>query len=286
MQIATSTDLLVEGRHFFPDVDPQALGHKSLAVNLSDLAAMGAKPLGCVLGLALPSMNEPWLAAFSRGFHDLADAHGCALLGGDTTRSPHDLAISVTVFGAVAADHALRRDAARVGDHIWVSGTLGAADVAYRLLDGQIPVDEVTLAATRRALEWPSPRVALGQALVGVAHAAIDISDGLLQDLGHVLTASRVGAQLRFDAMPVDPALDGLPANVVTQAVLGGGDVYELCFTAEPDSHDRILHAAARVGVPVTLVGHITQAPGVVVVDVEGRAMSSLPRGFDHFSVS
>lgn len=286
MQVATSTDLLIQGRHFFPDVAPRALGHKSLAVNLSDLAAMGAKPLGCVLGLALPEMNEPWLAAFSQGFHDLAAAHGCALLGGDTTRSPHDLAISVTVFGAVAADRALRRDAARVGDHIWVSGTLGAADVAYRLLDGQLPVDTTLLAATRSALEWPRPRVALGQALTGLAHAAIDISDGLLQDLGHVLSASRVGAQLRYDLMPVAPAIRGLSFNAVTQAVLGGGDVYELCFTAAAAQHDDILRAAADVGVPVTRVGYITQEPGMVVIGEDGQAMSTLPRGFDHFPVS
>ncbi|MCD0505897.1 thiamine-phosphate kinase, partial [Bordetella petrii] len=145
MQIATSTDLLIQGRHFFPDVDPQALGHKSLAVNLSDLAAMGARPIGCVLGLALPQASAPWLSAFARGFHDLADAHGCPLMGGDTTRSPNDLAISVTVFGAVPSGRALRRDAARAGDQVWVSGSLGAADVAYRILAGRrrYPVHEL-----------------------------------------------------------------------------------------------------------------------------------------------
>jgi len=286
MHIATSTDLLIEGRHFFPDVDPQALGHKSLAVNLSDLAAMGARPVGCVLGLALPQANEPWLAAFAQGFHALADAHGCPLIGGDTTRSPHDLAISVTIFGAVAADRALRRDAAQAGDEIWVSGTLGAADVAYRLLDGQLPEDAALLAATRRALEWPEPRVALGQGLLGVAHAAIDISDGLLQDLGHILSASRVGAQLHYDAMPVAPALHGMPPAALTQAVLGGGDVYELCFTAAADQHDQVLSAAARAGAAVTRVGHITQTPGVVVLGADGQPLSALPRGFDHFPVS
>ncbi|GAB3122862.1 thiamine-phosphate kinase [Bordetella tumbae] len=286
MQVATSTDLLIQGRHFFPDVDPQALGHKSLAVNLSDLAAMGARPIGCVLGLALPQANESWLAAFAQGFHALADAHGCPLIGGDTTRSPQDLAISVTIFGAVAADRALRRDAAQAGDEIWVSGALGAADVAYRLLDGQWPEDAALLAATRRALEWPEPRVALGQGLVGVAHAAIDISDGLLQDLGHILSASRVGAQLHYDAMPVVPALHGLPPAVLTQAVLGGGDVYELCFTAAADQHEQVLSAAARVGVAVTRVGHITQALGIVVLGADGHPLSALPRGFDHFPVS
>lgn len=286
MHIATSTDLLIEGRHFFPDVDPRALGHKSLAVNLSDLAAMGAHPIGCVLGLALPQANESWLAAFAQGFHALADAHGCPLIGGDTTRSPHDLAISVTIFGAVAADRALRRDAAQVGDEIWVSGTLGAADVAYRLLDGQLPADATLLAATRRALEWPEPRVALGQGLVGVAHAAIDISDGLVQDLGHILSASGVGAQLHYDAMPVAPALHGLPQATLTQAVLGGGDVYELCFTAAADLHEQVLSAAARAGVAVTRVGHITQTPGMVVLGADGHPLSALPRGFDHFPVS
>lgn len=286
MQVATSTDLLIEGRHFFPDVDPQALGHKSLAVNLSDLAAMGARPVGCVLGLALPQASEPWLAAFAQGFHALADAYGCPLLGGDTTRGPHDLAISVTIFGAVAADCALRRDAAQAGDEIWVSGALGAADVAYRLLDGQWPADAALLAATRQALEWPQPRVALGLALAGVAHAAIDISDGLLQDLGHILAASRLGAQLHYDAMPVAPALQPLSPATRMQAVLGGGDVYELCFTAAADQHERILSAAARAGVPVTVVGRITQTPGMVVLDADGQPLPALPRGFDHFPVS
>jgi thiamine-monophosphate kinase len=283
LHIATSKDLLIQGRHFYPDVDPEALGHKALAVNLSDLAAMGAKPLGCVLGLALPDVDEPWLAAFARGFHALADAYGCALIGGDTTRSVHDLTISVTVFGAVAATHALRRDGARVGDHIWVSGALGAADVAYRLLDGQWPANDELLAATRRALEWPTPRVALGLALAGLAHAAIDISDGLLQDLGHILSASRVGAQLQFEALPIAPALNGLDRDPLTRAVLGGGDVYELCFTAAAEDEARIRQAGARVGVPVSRIGLVTEGADLVVMAPDGHAMSALPRGYDHF---
>ena len=286
MHIATSTDLLIQGRHFFPDVDPQALGHKALAVNLSDLAAMGARPIGCVLGLALPQADETWLAAFARGFHGLAGVHGCPLMGGDTTRSPHDLAISVTVFGAVAPGRALRRDAARAGDQVWVSGALGAADVAYRLLDGQLPADAARLAGARRALEWPEPRVALGLALGGLAHAAIDISDGLLQDLGHVLAASGVGAQLRYDAMPAAAAVQGLPAAAAAQAVLGGGDAYELCFTAAPGDRGRVLAAAAGAGVPVTAIGHIDPRPGIVVLDANGQPMANLPRGFDHFPAS
>ncbi|KNE24553.1 thiamine-phosphate kinase [Achromobacter spanius] len=282
-QVATSTDLLLEGRHFFSDVDPRALGHKSLAVNLSDLAAMGARPIGCVLGLALPRLDEPWLAAFAEGFHALAAAHGCPLIGGDTTRSAHDLAISVTVFGAVPAGQALRRDAAQAGDDIWVSGELGAADVAYRLLDGQYPANDALLAATRAALEWPQPQVALGMALRGVAHAAVDLSDGLLQDLGHILTASRLGARLEVDSMPVAAAVAALEDAPRRRAVLGGGDVYQLCFTASAAQRDAVQAAARAVGVQVTRVGQTLAQAGLQVLDGQGRPLDDLPGGFDHF---
>ena len=271
MQVATSTDLLIEGRHFFSDVDPTALGHKALAVNLSDLAAMGARPIGCVLGLALPAIDEVWLASFAQGFHALAQRHGCPLLGGDTTRSLQGLSISVTVFGAVAASQALRRDAARSGDDIWVSGALGAADTAYRLLAGRLPADAVRLAATRQALEWPQPQVELGLALAGLAHAAIDISDGLLQDLGHILQASHLGASLNYGAMPVAPALAGLTPPQLRQAVLGGGDVYELCFTAAPEQRGRIAALAAQLGLTLTRIGHTVSEPGLVVLDANGK---------------
>jgi len=282
-EVATSIDLLLEGRHFFSDVDPRALGHKSLAVNLSDLAAMGARPIGCVLGLALPRLDEAWLAAFAQGFHDLAAAHGCPLIGGDTTRSAHDIAISVTVFGSVPAATALRRAGARAGDDIWVSGELGAADIAYRLLDGQHPADPPLLAATRAALEWPEPQVALGLALRGIAHAAIDISDGLLQDLGHILAASGVGACLWYASLPAAAALDGLAEPRRRQALLGGGDVYQLCFTAPAARRADVAQAARQAGVRVTRVGEITAGPGLAVRDAEGRPLAGLPRGFDHF---
>lgn len=282
-QVATSTDLLLEGRHFFPDVDPKALGHKALAVNLSDLAAMGARPIGCVLGLALPRVAEPWLAAFAQGFHALADAHGCPLIGGDTTRSANDLAISVTVFGAVPPGLALRRDGAKAGDDIWVSGELGAADVAYRLLDGQYPADAALLAATREALEWPQPQVALGLALRGIAHAAIDLSDGLLQDLGHILAASGVGACLRFADLPVAPALAGLACTPLRRAVLGGGDVYQLCFTAPASRRNQVLAAAQAAGASVTRVGQTQPQAGLSVLDAQGLPLPELPAGFDHF---
>jgi thiamine-monophosphate kinase len=282
-QVATSTDLLLEGRHFFPDVDPRALGHKSLAVNLSDLAAMGARPIGCVLGLALPRLDEPWLAAFAEGFHALAAAHGCPLIGGDTTRSAHDLAISVTVFGAVPAGQALRRDAAQAGDDIWVSGELGAADVAYRLLDGQYPANDALLAATRAALEWPQPQVALGMALRGIAHAAVDLSDGLLQDLGHILAASRLGARLEVDRMPVAAALSALDDAPRRRAVLGGGDVYQLCFTAPAAQREAVQAAARAASAQVTRVGQTLAQPGLQVLDGQGRPLTELPGGFDHF---
>ncbi|OZI55754.1 thiamine-phosphate kinase [Bordetella genomosp. 1] len=283
MQVATSKDLLVSGRHFYPDVAPRALGHKALAVNLSDLGAMGARPIGCLLGLALPTAEPAWLAGFAEGFHALAARHGCALIGGDTTRSPHDLVISVTVFGAVDPARALRRDAAKPGDDIWVSGRLGAADVAYRLLDGQLPADPARLAATRGALEWPEPRVALGQALGGIAHAAIDLSDGLLQDLGHILTASKAGARIDYAALPLADALAGLPEPVLRRAALGGGDVYELCFTAPPEARDAVLAAGAHTGAPVARVGAITAEAGIQVRDAQGRPLADLPGGFDHF---
>lgn len=284
LQVVTSTDLLLEGRHFFPDVDPRALGHKALAVNLSDLAAMGATPTACVLGIGLPNVDELWLAAFAQGFLALANHHACPLLGGDTTRSHQGMVISVTVFGTVVPGQALLRSAAQRGDDVWVSGRLGAADVAYRLLAGLIPADADSLRDTRQALEWPTPRIELGQALAGVAHAALDISDGLLQDLGHILTASGLGAELRYDAMPIHPALTRLPEPVVSYAVLAGGDVYELCFTASPSRREQILAIGQACGVPLAQVGTLRSEPGISLSQA-GIAMA-LPAasGFDHFS--
>jgi len=283
--VATSVDLLLEGRHFFSDVDPRALGHKSLAVNLSDLAAMGASPLGCVLGIGLPQADEAWVDAFSQGFLALCDTHACPLIGGDTTRSNQGVVISVTVFGSVDPNLALRRDGARPDDDIWVSGTLGAADVAYRLLAGALAPDPVRLAATRAALEWPTPRLALGRALAGMAHAALDVSDGLLQDLGHILKASGVGAVLDYAALPVDPALTGLSPEDVAHAVLAGGDVYELCFTAGRQRRAAVQQAAREAGVPVSRIGAVQREPGLVVLDDSGTPMPLRTRGFDHFGL-
>jgi len=297
MQVATSTDLLVEGRHFFADVAPEALGHKALAVNLSDLAAMGAQPLGCLLALALPAARaqDAWLAAFARGFLALAERCHCPLLGGDTTKSDAGLVISVTVFGAVAPEQALRRDAARAGDDVWVSGHLGAAAAALALLQGRWqrdePIDEPTgdptepdtLAALRPALERPEPALVLGQALRGIAHAAIDISDGLLQDLGHVLTASGCGAVLDESALPVAPALQHWPRARIRAMALGGGDVYQLCFTAPPSARAAVQAASRATATPVTRIGHTTAEPGLTVRDASGQPLTDLPPGFDHF---
>lgn len=297
LELATSKDLLLEGRHFFSNVDPYTLGHKSLAVNLSDLAAMGAKPVACLLGLALPSFDEDWVARFADGFYALADLHGCVLIGGDTTRSQTGVAISVTVFGEVDPAHAMRRNAAKAGDDIWVSGVLGAADVAYRLLAGSLRTESgsgqpsrglfaqsgTLLEQTRAALETPVPRVFLGRRLSAHAHAAIDISDGLVQDLGHILHASRVGARIDEGLLPVHPALQNLSPEDRRRAVLAGGDVYELCLTASVDQRDHFERIGLEAGVPLTRIGQVVAGAGLEVYDQAGQLIEPLPKGFDHF---
>lgn len=281
LALATSKDLLLEGRHFFSNVDPYTLGHKALAVNLSDLAAMGARPIACLLGLALPRFDEPWVARFAEGFYALADQYGCALIGGDTTRSQTGIAISVTVFGEIDPALAMRRQAACVGDDIWVSGQLGAADVAYRILAGELMSD--ALEQTRAALETPNPRVFLGRRLSAHAHAAIDISDGLLQDLGHILKASGVGASIQEAQLPVHAALRALDPADRRRAVLAGGDVYELCLTAAVDQRDNFERIALEAGVALTRIGHITAGTALEVYDQTGQQIEPLPLGFDHF---
>jgi len=286
LQLAVSTDMLVEGRHFFADVDPAALGHKALAVNLSDLAAMGATPLACLLSLALPRVDAPWLEAFSQSLHTLALAAACPLVGGDVVRSDDGITINITVMGQVSPDTALRRDAARAGDDVWVSGVLGEADVALRLLQGRLPADARLLAQTRRALEWPQAQLVLGQVLLGVAHAAIDVSDGLAQDLQHLLTASACGAVLNEDALPVATSLRDLPPSVQREAVLSGGDGYQLCFTAAAHQRDTVLARAAAVGAAVTRIGKITAQTGLRIVARDGAELAVAQGGFDHFPTS
>ncbi|MBW0170101.1 MAG: thiamine-phosphate kinase [Hydrogenophaga sp.] len=287
-QLAISSDMLVEGRHFFADVDPEALGHKALAVNLSDLAAMGARPLGFTLALALPQADNDWLAGLARGLFALADAHACPLVGGDTTRGP--LNLCVTVFGEVAPGQALRRDAARAGDDVYLSGRTGEARLALEHLRGTGWALAATGAAglnaeLRARLERPTPRNALGRALAGAgAHAAIDLSDGLVGDLGHILLASGVGAEMRVHDMPLAPALRELPLAQRLECLLAGGDDYELLFTAPPDARARIEAASVRSATPVARVGHITAAPGLRWLDADGRDMPLAARSFDHFA--
>ena len=278
--IAVSTDMLVAGRHFFDDVDPCSLGHKALAVNLSDLAAMGARPLAFTLALALPAADERWLEAFAAGLFALADAHACELVGGDTTRGP--LNICITVFGEVEAQVALRRDRAEPGDDVWVSGALGAAAWAVReRLQGRArPAGDVAL----RRLETPQPRVALGLALRHLARAAIDLSDGMLGDLGHVCERSRVAAELEWARVPVDAALAELPEHERAALALAGGDDYELLFTAAPENRDAIAALAGPLGLPLARIGRVVAGSGVHVLDARGAPMSVYARSFDHFA--
>lgn len=281
MQIAISCDMLVSGTHFFADADPAMLGHKSLAVNLSDLAAMGARPIACTMALSLPKPDEPWLKAFAEGFFALADEHGCELIGGDTTRGP--LNICVTVFGEVPIGQALRRDAAQVGDDIWVSGTLGDARLGLAGYLKELSLDETTHVNAASRLHVPTPRLALGIALRGIAHAAIDISDGLIGDLGHILKRSNKGATLEVDALPAGPMLRQQPADVRRRFALAGGDDYELCFTAPIAQRNAVMQAAQTAGVPVTRVGQIEAAVGVRLRDAQGAPVQVKSTSFDHF---
>lgn len=284
-QLVTTTDLLLEGRHFIPGSDPAALGHKALAVNISDLAAMGAQPLGCLLGLALPTADHDWLSRFSAGFHAYASQTSCPLVGGDTTRSAGGLMISVTAFGHVDPALALRRSLARPGHDIWVSGYLGAADVALALLQNRLPADPELLAITRSALDRPMPPWQFATRLCGLAAAALDISDGLVQDLGHILEASGCGADIQYELLPIEPALTALPEGVQRHAALAGGDVYQLCFTAVPEHRSQIREVAGVAGVTATRVGVITDNIGILRI-LDDREMPIMLNytGFDHFS--
>jgi len=293
-QLAISSDMLVEGRHFFADVDPFTLGHKALAVNLSDLAACGAKPQAFTLALALPRVDEAWLAAFSKGLLTLADAHGCELVGGDTTHGP--LNICITVFGEVPVvqgkSQALLRSGARSGDDVYVSGAVGDARLALEALRGTLALPPGLLVQAKSRLEQPTPRVALGQALRGVASAAIDVSDGLLGDLGHILRASGVGATLDT-ALAVNLLASrrhpdwpeaGIDAERQMELALAGGDDYELAFTAPGSARDAVEAAASESQTPVSRIGRIDTAPGLRLLDAAGKPLQRRYASFDHFA--
>ena len=290
MQLAISSDMLVEGQHFFSDVSPYSLGYKALAVNLSDLAACGATPVGFTLALALPRVDESWLQEFSRGLWALADVHGCELIGGDTTQGP--LNICITVFGEVPRGQALLRSGAQVGDDIYVSGTLGDARLALDALQGKIELPHEVLVQARQRLEQPTPRVALGTALRGIATSAIDISDGLVGDLGHILKASGVGAQINTDiTMNLIAAcaridwINGLiNAEKQQQMVLSGGDDYELAFTSPPTARQAVQAASASSQTPVTRIGVTQRQPGLRLMNSLGQPVYGQFGSFNHFA--
>ena len=286
MEYVLTVDMLVEGRHFAAGCDPRALGHKTLAVNLSDLAAMGALPRFVLLAGALPEPDTAWLDAFMRGFDALAAEYDVELIGGDTTRGPRTF--SVTAIGELPAGSALTRSGANPGDVVYVSGRLGDAALALAADAGRTTVDAESLEILARRLEEPQPRVALGVALRGVASAALDISDGLSGDLGHVLAASRVGAMLDLAAIPCADALraklEGGERDLALSLLLAGGDDYELCFTASPALRERIDTIALALGLPLTPIGSITVDAALVVNDEHGTPLAALPRAFDHFA--
>jgi thiamine-monophosphate kinase len=282
MQWAVSTDMLVEGRHFLSTVAPERLGHKALAVNLSDLAACGARPLYFTLALAMPRADEGFLSGFARGLLALADEHQIELVGGDTTCGP--LNISITAIGEVPPGGALLRNGAKPGDDLWVSGTLGDARLALEAFRGSCTLSGPAFAATRLAMEMPQPRVALALALRNLASSAIDISDGLVGDLGHVLKQSGVGAVLELARLPRSDWLAEQADPLQRQCLLAGGDDYELLFTAPAAHHNAVRAAAQGTGVPVSRIGHITAASGLRVLNVQGQELPAEWQGFDHFS--
>ena len=286
MEYVLTTDMLVEGRHFTADADPARLGHKTLAVNLSDLAAMGALPRFALLAVALPAPDAEWVAAFMRGFDALATQYDVELIGGDTTRGPRNLC--VTAIGELPAGTALTRAGANPGDIVYVSGRLGDAALALAAAVDRTGVDEAALPLLRERLDAPEPRVALGVALRGVATSAIDLSDGLTGDLGHILDASRVGASLDLAAIPCSDELRarlaGAERDLALQCILAGGDDYELCFTARPAMREHVDAVALALGLPLTAIGAIGVDAGLAIRDEHGRLLPSLPHAFDHFA--
>jgi len=284
MQLAVTTDMLVEGTHFLPGTDPEALGWKTLAVNISDLAAMGAQPRWVFLAGSLPEADEAWLAAFARGFFACAEAFGAELVGGDTTRGPRNLC--VTALGEVAPGQALTRSGAQAGDDLWVSGRPGLAALGLAALQGRLALPAALRETCIDALQRPQPRVALGLALVGLAHAAIDVSDGLLADLGHILERSALAAEVELAGLPTLPA--GVDPPLARRAQLAGGDDYELVFAAPPAARAALTTLAARLGLPLSRCGRLLPladaSSPLTVVDPAGRPVVIDSRGYDHFA--
>ena len=275
LELAITTDMLVEGRHFTPDADPRKLGHKSLAVNLSDLAAMGAAPRWALLSIGLPVADERWLEAFSAGLFALAARFGVELIGGDTTRAEARV-INIVALGEVPAEVALYRSGARAGDDIWVSGELGGAALALH---------RPGIAEAAQRLHEPEPRVELGERLRGLAHAAIDISDGLVGDLGHIVERSRLAALLHYERVPRLSAFASLNDPVLERdCVLSGGEDYELAFTAAPAQRGLIEALGRELGLPLARIGTMRLGePKLEVLDAAGRPLP-YRHAFDHFA--
>jgi len=277
--MAVTTDMLVCGRHFLPSVDPESLGHKALAVNLSDLAAMGATPNSFTLALALPEVDEAWLERFARGLLNLAREADCELVGGDTTRGP--LNVCITAIGRVAATIALRRDCARPGDELWVSGELGAAAFAVREAAAGRPLP--TEHPAQRRLDWPQPQLALGRALPGLARAAIDLSDGLAGDVGHLIERSGVGVRIDWLAVPLAACLTDEPEAERMRLALSGGDDYELLFSAPVEARVAIEQLADRLDVRLTRIGTVVEGRERVITGRHGERLGDQLGGYDHF---
>ena len=283
MELVVTNDMLVSGTHFFADTDPLDLGWKTLAVNVSDIAAMGAEPRWAFLAIALPAADEAWVAALARGFAECTERFGIDLAGGDTTRGP--LTLSVTLIGETTAGSAVRRDGAQAGDDIWVTGTPGRAALGLAHLRGELTLPAEAADLCLAALQRPQPRVDAGQALRHIATAMLDVSDGLLGDLGHILERSGVGASIALDLLP--PALDsdhGVGDDRLHHATLRGGDDYELLFTAAPVHRDNITHLSSSLGLPFTRIGEITGDTGTItLIDPQGNATPTRALGYDHF---
>jgi thiamine-monophosphate kinase len=290
-EIAITSDMLVEGRHFIKGVDAEQLGRKALAVNLSDLAAMGARPLGFTLSIALPNIDAQWLTAFSKGLLSVANQFGCPLIGGDTTAGP--LTISITALGCVPIGKAIRRSGSKVDDEVWVSGTVGDARLTLAALRHEITLSSDELQTIEHRMHQPTPRIDLGLKLRDIAHAALDISDGLLGDLQHILCQSQVDAEIFLDRIPKSSILKKQSGEIQNQFAACGGDDYELCFTAPKNQHEALLEIGRALHLPLTCIGRIIQRENdlskVHILNADGKILSEteaaqLLKSFDHFA--
>jgi thiamine-monophosphate kinase len=284
-QLALSADMLVEGRHFLSTVHPRDLGHKALAVNLSDLAACGAIPRAFLLSLSLPRVDEVWLSGFSEGLFAIADAHGCELIGGDTTHGP--LNVAITVMGEVPLHQAILRLGAQAGDDVYVSGHLGDARLALEAFRGTVSLPQSAFELARSRMERPEPRTSLGVSLRGIATSMADISDGLLGDLGHILKGSRVGADIQIASIQnlmLTREAWLCPQDLMHRCILSGGDDYELVFTCHPSHHLHVQSLSEACGTPVTRIGHITAEPRLLLLTENGDVLPNIFTSFDHFA--